>query len=248
MIEMKEGVFMRILIVDDEEPARSELNYEIEKILQEAVIEEASSGGEALQMAVQKKYDVVFVDVQMTDIEGTVIARTLKKIDSEVQIIMATAYEDYAVEAFDIDVTDYILKPFDPSRVKRALERSEQNIKRETNFQGEGNHRIAVMADKKNIIIDIRKIIYIETEQRNCLIHTKREQYKVSQSIGWFEQKLSPRGFFRCHKGILINLNYVTEIVTSFHNAVSVKMEGMGDLEIPVSRNKIHELKQLFSA
>lgn len=238
---------MKILVVDDEAPGRGELVYEIRETIPEAEIDEAQNGEEALNLADRKKYDIAFVDVQLGDVKGTVLARTLKQLNPEIQIIMATAYEQYAVEAFEIDVTDYLLKPFAPERVAKALSRAQEHMREPKNGQEKEAHKISLMTENKTLVMSIQKIIYIETDQRNCIVHTKKGSYKVSQSIGNFDQRLSERGFFRCHKSFLINLNYVTEIVTSFHNAMSVKMEGMGDLELPVSRSKVKELKNLYS-
>ena len=102
---------MRIAVIDDERPARSELRHQLTEFLPEAVIEEGESGAQALQMAGEDRIDLFFLDINLGDINGTVLVNALKNMQPEAKVIFVTAYSEYAVKAFELGVEDYIMKP-----------------------------------------------------------------------------------------------------------------------------------------
>ena len=112
---------MRIAVVDDERPARSELKHQILQLLPEAQVDEGENGAQALEMAGEERYDIFFLDINLGDINGTVLVNALKNMQPEMKIIFVTAYSDYAVKAFELEVDDYILKPFDRRRLEKML-------------------------------------------------------------------------------------------------------------------------------
>lgn len=114
---------MRILVIDDERPARKELIHQILDLFPESEIQEADSGSSALERISSRSFDLLFVDINLNDMEGTTLAGAARKILPGAQIVFATAYSQYAVKAFELGVNNYILKPFDPERVKRVLEK-----------------------------------------------------------------------------------------------------------------------------
>lgn len=118
---------MRILVIDDERPARKELIHQILELLPESEIQEADSGSVALECISSQPFDLLFVDINLNDMEGTTLAGAARKILPQAQIVFATAYSQYAVKAFELGVNNYILKPFDPDRVKRVLEKCQKD-------------------------------------------------------------------------------------------------------------------------
>ncbi len=114
---------MRIAVIDDERPARSELKHQLLKLLPDALIEEGESGAQALEMAGEGEYDLFFLDINLGDINGTVLVNALKKMQPDMKIIFVTAYSDYAVKAFELGVEDYIMKPYDQRRLMKMLQR-----------------------------------------------------------------------------------------------------------------------------
>ena len=111
---------MRIAIVDDERPARSELRHQIQELLKEAEIVEGDSGAAALQLAGDGKYELFFLDINLGDISGTVLVNAIHNMQPQAKIIFVTAYSEYAVEAFELGVEDYVMKPFDQKRIQKV--------------------------------------------------------------------------------------------------------------------------------
>jgi len=233
---------MKVLIVDDERPARSELSYLIQKYKKDSEIFLASSGAEALEIQKENAPDLAFIDIDLTDTKGTILARQMKEESPNLEVVFATAYNNYADKAFEIEALYYILKPFDDEKVVHALKKYDKI----TSFKPVTVEKLSIPNDKKTKLIDIKEIVYIETDNRHCIIHTKAKEYKGSLSLNICEQKLRGKNFFRIHKSFLINLEYVEEIYTYFQNTTCVKLKGYENKVIPVSRGKLKELKQLF--
>ncbi len=208
---------MRIAVIDDERPARSELKHQLLELLPESVIEEGESGEQALEMAGEKRYDLFFLDINLGDIKGTVLVNALKNMQPDMKIVFVTAYTEYAVKAFELGVEDYIMKPYDQRRLQKMLKRcgcekprieeSGRNAVRDT------VKRIAINTEGKTIYEEVRNIVYIETYDRGCLIHTAENEYYERKMIREYETKLGDMGFFRSQKSYLINLEKVKEQV-----------------------------------
>ncbi|WP_066457119.1 LytR/AlgR family response regulator transcription factor [Anaerotruncus rubiinfantis] len=242
---------MRIAIIDDERPSRSELKHLILQTLPDAEIDEADSGAEAVELVSGKKrYDALFVDVHLGDMEGTTLSLMLKKLQPHAQIVFATAYDAYAVKAFEIDAADYIVKPFDPKRVAQALAKIQGRLAPSCAPEppkGEAAlGKLSILCEKRMVLVDIPSIAYIETDTRSCVLHTKDGDYTSAQPLGYFEKKLVPAGFFRSHKSYLINLEYVTEIYPWFNGMLCVKLRGYENENLPVSRKNVKSLKEIF--
>jgi DNA-binding LytR/AlgR family response regulator len=245
---------MKIAIVDDERPSRSELRHLICDCFAEAEIMEAASGEEAMELFLKEDFDLIFMDINLGDIDGTTLAAMAKKAQPNVEIVFATAYNNYAEKAFDIDALNYILKPFDPKRIEQTLQRYMKKRTKGCVVKEMGKEeekvpisKISITCDKKMILVDISDIVYIETGNRACIVHIKGKSYTAACSMNSFEERLKENGFFRIHKSYLINLKYVIEIYPWFNNTTCVKMQGYEKEVLTVGRNQIKELKQLFS-
>lgn len=238
---------MRVAIIDDEKPSRSELSYLIEKELPSVAITEFSSGEEVLDSISKESYDLFCIDINLGDINGITLATTIRKIIPNAEIVFATAYNNYADKAFEIDAMYYLLKPFSEIKVRQMIERYKlKQDKNKRKNEEETVSRISLFIDKKFIMLDIEDIIYIESENRGCLVHTKKDSYKDNNTLNFFEDKLQDKGFFRIHKSFLINLKYIFEIHPWFNNTYCIKLEGFKDVLLPVSRNQIKDLKRIL--
>lgn len=235
---------MKIIIIDDERPSRSELKYLIMLYREEAEIVESNSGAEAMKSVVTQSFDLAFVDMNLGDMEGIVLAEMMKRSHPDMEIVFATAYNNYAEQAFAIDVLHYILKPFTKEKVEQALIKYDK--KKANSIKLALVSKLPIPYDKKTILVDIDDIAYIETYQRRCMIHTVHKSYIGTGSLNSYEQKLKGVSFFRIHKSYLINLNYVIEMYAWFQNTTCVKIKGYEDKIIPVSRSKLKDLKHLF--
>ncbi|MBT9775644.1 response regulator [Clostridium sp. MCC353] len=236
---------MKIAVIDDERPARRELIHQILEHVPDSDIMEADSGAGALELLSAQSFDLLFIDINLNDMEGTTLAAAAQKMMPKAQIVFATAYSQYAVKAFELGVSNYILKPFDPERVKRVLEkcRKEMEAPRTPLLQSD---KLAINTNKKILLVDIHQIVYLETEGRGCIIHTAAGDYTDNQLLGEFEKKLASHSFYRIHKSYLVNLNYISELFPWANNSLAVKMQGFEQNILPVSRDKVKNLRQLL--
>lgn len=241
---------IKIAVADDERPARSELIYQLRESVEDVKIWEADSGAKILNLVVEQEFDILFLDINLGDIQGTALIKALKNIRPDMRIIFVTAYSEYAAEAFELEVEDYIMKPFSPKRLSRILDRwlpkeKEEETKDET-VKESPLRRLAISCDGKTVFEKISDIVYIETCNRGCMIHTVKQDYYEGKMIGEYEKKLEGKRFFRCQKSYLINLDRVKEVFPWKNNAFGLKMQGYESEILPVARDKTKMLRQLL--
>lgn len=233
---------MKIAVIDDERPARKELIHQILTILPDSQIEEAESGGAALLLFSQHSFDLLFLDINLNDMEGTTLAAAAKRMLPKARIVFATAYSQYAVKAFELEVDNYILKPFDPDRVRQVLLKCQKDSKPSL-FSS--NH-LAIHVNRTIILLDISQIVYIETCLRHCILHTVSKDYTENQLLGEYEKRLTSHSFYRIHKSFLVNLNYIEEMFPWCNNSMGIKMQGFDKNILPVGREKVKPLRDLI--
>ena len=258
---------MKIAVIDDERPSRKELIHQILSVMPDSLIEEADSGSNALELISSRPFDLLFVDINLNDMEGTTLAAAARRILPDAQIVFATAYSQYAVRAFGLGVNNYILKPFDPDRVRRVLEKCCHDLNLSKGAAAVSGTaavpgpaavsgpaaapvlspaRMAINVNRTIVMLDIPQIVYIETSGRSCIIHTATRDYTENQLLGEYEKRLAPHGFFRIHKSYLVNLGYITEMFPWANNSLAVKMQGFEKEILPVGREKVKNLRQLL--
>lgn len=244
---------MRYAVIDDERPSRSELRHLILAYQPDAEIDEADSGQRAIELADKGDYDAFFVDVHLGDMTGTTLSLMLKKLFPGVRIVFATAYNEYAVKAFDMDAVDYLMKPFDPARVAHALEKlaaarvlPQRPAESEPPEPQGAMRKLSISCDKRVVLLEIDDVAYIETDDRCCVLHTKTGDYTSTQPLSYFEKKLALAQFFRSHKSYLINLQYVIELSPWFNGMSCVKLRGFEKENLPISRKQVKALKEIF--
>lgn len=237
---------MKIAVFDDEKYSREELIYQIRQVLPDADIREAASGADAIEAVEQETFDLLFIDVRLGDIMGTTIAALVRKLMPHAQIVLATAYSEYAVKAFEVGVDNYILKPFDPKRVQQVLELCQAELRR-SDDHGPEMTKIAVTVNRHTTLIDVADIVYIETSSsgRHCVIHTPDKEYTSTQSLSGFETKLAPHGFFRIHKTCLVQLSRIQDIFPWSNNGFALHMQGFSAV-LPIGRDRIKPLREKF--
>lgn len=241
---------IKIAVIDDERPARRELVRQIQGVVPDCMIREADSGAEALQLINREDdFDILFIAINLNNREGMTLAETAKKLLPGAKIVFATAYSQYAVKAFEMEIDDYILKPFDPERVRHVLEKC---IRSEMQEQEEKKTavtvpRIPVPVNHGIRFLDVDQIVYAETQGRGILLHTKTGSYDVSQLLGDLEKKLQPYGFFRIHKSYLVNLECITELFPWSCNGLALKLKGYENTILPVGRERLKMLKQILN-
>jgi len=233
-----------ILVVDDERYAREELTYLLGKFPRVQVIGEAESGEAAILKALQLHPDVVFLDVEMPKMNGIEVAKTLSELKKVPLIIFATAYPQFAAEAFRINAVDYLLKPYDERQLEQTIERIEKTLYPALTVDSmEKLGKLAIETGGDIDYILPQNILYIYRDDKVTKIITQTDEYDVRTTLKELESRLVPFSFFRIHKGYLVNLKYVSRLTPWFNGAYQLELEGLGE-KLSVSRNYVKDLRQ----
>jgi DNA-binding LytR/AlgR family response regulator len=244
---------MNFLIVEDEEPAQKELRFLIESYAGTVQCREAKNGREALELVRTNKFDAAFIDINLGDLDGIALARELLELQPGLKIVFATAYDAYALKAFELHALDYLLKPFEPHRVAMALSRIQNDPLLSPGASAIGIQRMAEKIRKLSlwngdriILIDIAEIVFIATSGRSCRICTLKNVFTSGQPLGYFEQKLHDGDFLRVNRSYLANPEHILEILPWFNHSYLIKMRKYEQEEIVISRSKIKYFRLLF--
>ncbi|XKI14391.1 Response regulator transcription factor [Sporosarcina sp. ANT_H38] len=235
---------IRTLIVDDERYAREELSYLLGQFPDIQVVGEAESGESAILKALQLLPDVVFLDVEMPKMNGVEAAKTLVGLKKVPFIIFATAYPQFAAEAFRINAIDYLLKPYDEEQLKQTIERIKKVVY--PPLAADNREKLGKLAVEAGGEIDYilpQDILYMYRDEKVTKIITRTNKHEVRITLKELESRLIPFSFFRIHKGYLVNLNYVSRLTPWFNGAYQLELEGL-DEKLSVSRNYIKDLRQ----
>ncbi len=246
------------ILVDDELPALEELAYFLREQGDFNVIDVYTDPVKALSQIVLDEPDVVFLDINMPEMDGFTLAEQLLKLRRRPLIVFVTAYDQYAVQAFSLNAVDYVLKPILKERFEKTLDRLRSLISGRTDNPLEpvelmlAAHRsvhpvtkLPLWKDNRIHLIMPSKIIFCEATEEGTVIHVPKETYVSQDSLGQLEDVLGSEKFFRCHRSFLINLDMVETIVPWFNNTYAVKLCGVAE-EIPVSRRNIKAFKAYF--
>lgn len=248
---------LKILIADDELPARNKMKRMLDALEVASEIWEAENGLQALEQIRINQPDLVFLDIEMPGKTGLEVAEELAE-DAPL-IIFATAYNEHAVKAFEVNAMDYLLKPFNQERlsasIQRALKNGHQGLDKEKiqsvkepNDAAEGvmpfSNKIPVPNRDRYKLIDYEEVVCIEIEDRNVRLFTKDKSYLLNHSLETFEKRLPSESFFRVNRSTIINFSQVKEIVIWFGNRFKIIMSN--DKEIISSREKTKILKHVL--
>jgi two-component system, LytTR family, response regulator LytT len=275
------------LIIDDEQLARDELRYLLDSVGDVEVVAQGSNGIEAVNLIEEHHPDLVFLDVQMPGLDGfAVIQRLVERnrlrngganAEPLPQIVFATAYDQYAVRAFDVNAVDYLLKPFDRSRVTAAVERARARMTagahavaeaasgpQPTSSQidallrllnrSQGPERAAppsklvVQAQSRLLLVDQDDICFAAIDEGVIRIITRGfEGQSKCRTLEELQELLDPVRFWRAHRGFLVNINHIREVVPWFKSSYQLRMNDKQQTEIPVSRAQTKRLRELFN-
>jgi two-component system LytT family response regulator len=232
------------LIIDDEKLARELLREFLETFPQIEIIGECNKGTDAVEQINKLKPDMIFLDVQMPGMNGFDV---LDEIEHEPYVIFTTAYDQYAIKAFERNAVDYLLKPLDQERFKLAVERALKRKKMESSNledllgglrtvapRASYDSHIFVQKSEKLFNLPVEEIIYLEASGDYTVISTKNDQFVSSSGIGKLEEIMNPDTFIRVHRSTIVNVNYLKEIERHFNGGMIVKMQN--GKSFPVSR------------
>jgi two-component system, LytTR family, response regulator len=259
---------LRTVLVDDEQLAREELGYLLGQVGGVEVIGQAGNGVEALATIERLHPDLVFLDVQMPGLTGFEVARRMLDGGPISQIIFVTAYDQHAIEAFEVNAVDYLLKPVDQARLEVALQRARRRISFDRHLDRE-NGTGSVSADQLEKIVELvterqsrRERLAIKVGERFLLVHADEILYAsladdsitvvTNQHVGTsnyrtldeLQARLDPAVFWRVHRSHLVNINKIKEIVPWFSRNYILRMKDEKATEIPVSRTQTRRLRE----
>jgi two-component system response regulator LytT len=232
---------LKALVVDDEAPARSELRYLLAEAGGVEVIGEAGSAAEALQLIRALAYDVVFLDIDMPGLSGMQLAEALGELDRQPSIVFVTAYSEHAVKAFEVEAADYLVKPVEVPRLRRAIERLSPA---EPIPGGARVERIPVEKAGKKLLLSVEEIFHVMAKDDYSYLFTDGERYLSTLSLAQLETRLEPRGFFRVHRRFLVNLSQIKEVVPMYGGTLLLTLKDRASTQVPVSRRRVPSLKR----
>ncbi len=239
---------MKCIIVEDEFPAREELKFYLEK-KQMKLKGEFSNSQDALIYMNSNEVDVVFLDINMSGLDGISLARVLQQFQVKPKIVFTTAYKQYAAEAFELEAFDYLLKPYTEERISRCISKllldycSEESVANSSVCQ---YNKITLWAGNKMVVVEMNQILFVEACERESKVFINDNKVLMSKlAISKFEQILPKENFFKSHRSYIVNVEYIKEIIP-WSNSTYMLRIGKSKRNIPVSRNKLKEFRKIM--
>ncbi|MGD0577487.1 MAG: LytTR family DNA-binding domain-containing protein [Bryobacteraceae bacterium] len=242
------------VVADDEAPALDELVFLLRGFSEIEVVATAHNGPEAVAMIEQHEPDLVFLDVQMPGLDGLGVINKLRADHAPMpSFVLCTAYDQYALEAFRLEVLDYLLKPVDRERLSLTVERvRRQMLDTEpptagAAAAGPARNKIVVRTGGRNLIVDVADIIYATIDDGLITVATTTTEGQASfKTIEEMQANLDPAVFWRAHRSYLVNINQIKEVIAWFKSSYQLRMNDKKNSEIPVSRVQTRRLRELF--
>ena len=259
---------LRAVLVDDEQLARDELGFLLGQVGGVEIIGQAGNGVEALTTIDKLQPDVVFLDVQMPGLTGFEVARRMLDTQALPQIIFVTAFDQHAIEAFEVNAVDYLLKPVDPARLEMAVDRARRRISIDCKLDlgeaapgfvqaqiekivqlvAERQHRrdrLAIKVGERFMLVQAEEIVYASLADDGIVVvtlkHSGTSNYRTLDEL---QERLDPGVFWRVHRSHLVNINKIKEIVPWFSRNYILRMKDAKSTEIPVSRTQTRRLRE----
>ena len=261
------------LIIDDEPLARQELQYLLERAGGVEVLAQGTNGIEAVELIRAHKPDLVFLDVQMPGLDGFGVLKKL--LDRKVplpQVVFATAFNQYAVRAFEVNAVDYLLKPFDRKRVMQTIEKAMARlatpaesaslnqeaaakldallrlVEEQVQPPKANSGKVIVRAQSRLLLVDQREICFASIEEGTITVVTRTvEGHSNCRTLEELMDQLDPETFWRVHRSYVVNIQHIREVVPWFKSSYQLRMDDVQKTEIPVSRAQTKRLRELFN-
>lgn len=254
---MTSSAALTAVVADDEQLAREELCFLLGQIEGIEVVGQAANGVEALAEIERWEPDVAFLDVQMPGLTGFEVARKLMERRAELALVFVTAFDRRAVEAFEVNAVDYVLKPVEPARLEQAVQRARRRrgegaplgdqldrLVRMMSEQKERRSQIAVKADERFLLVQTDDVIYASLVGDSITIVTGQVSGTSNyRTLDELQARLDPETFWRVHRSHLVNINKIKEIVPWFSRNYILRMTDTKATEIPVSRSQTRRLR-----
>ncbi len=253
---------IRVLIVDDEAPARDRLKRllaDIEgpvlsRVEGVELIGQAEGGVQAVEMIERERPDLVLLDIQMPGLDGFGV---IEALEDPPPVIFVTAYDEYAIRAFEVNALDYLLKPFSRERLEKAVRRAQEALAEEQDFamrlgplleslatQGRYLTRLAVRDQDRIRVLDVDEMDWIGIEGEQVIVHVGDRAYLIRRTLTELEARLDPAHFFRAHRSAIVNLSRVKEVIPWFKGSHKLRLTTGAEVEL--SRARARALRKIL--
>jgi len=250
---------LKTIVVDDEQLARDELRYLLEQLGGVEIVAQAGNGVEALRVIEEYQPDLVMLDVQMPGLTGFEVARRVFDAGLESQLVFVTAYDQYAIDAFEVNAVDYLLKPVEPERLATAVERVRKRLaaekpRKEADLEPllqmladrqARREQLAIKVEERFLLVQTDEVVHASVEDDQIRVVTNSlsgtSNYRTLDEL---QARLDPAVFWRVHRSHLVNINKIKEIVPWFSRNYILKMKDAKGTEIPVSRSQTRRLRE----
>ena len=253
------------IIIDDEKLARDELQYLLQSIPDVTIVGQGANGLEAVSLIREHNPDLVFLDVQMPGLDGFgVIKKLLDKKAIIPQVVFATAFDQYAVKAFEVNAIDYLLKPFDKKRVAQAVQKARRNLEAapvpdsdakldslvrmlESQANRSPRSKVLVRSAGRMFLVDQKEICFASIDEGIISVATQSlEGQSNCRTLEELLSSLDANLFWRAHRSYVVNINRIREVVPWFKSSYQLRMDDRKQTEVPVSRAQTKRLRELF--
>jgi two-component system LytT family response regulator/two-component system response regulator LytT len=255
---------VKVLVVDDEQLAREELCYQLQRIGEIELVGQAANGLEALSAVDRLDPDLIFLDIQMPGLSGFEVARRLVEREQDAPaMVFVTAFDQHAIEAFEVNAVDYLLKPVEPGRLEQAVDRARRRIDGGRHGNGPAlndqleqivkmmagrqvrRDQVAIKVGERFMLVQAEEIIFASLADESINIVTGQvagtSNYRTLDDL---QARLDPEVFWRVHRSHLVNINKIKEIVPWFSRNLILRMKDAKGTEIPVSRAQTKRLRE----
>lgn len=241
---------LNALIVEDEYLAREELSFMIREHSTINVLASVEDGLEAFRFLQEHEVDVIFLDINIPSIDGLLLAKNLRKSSRPPLIVFVTAYKEFAVEAFELEAFDYILKPYNEPRIINLLHKLENQAAQPAppapaSVQPAPVRTVNLNKGESIIVTPCEDIYYAEADEKLTWVYTASDRFMMSMTLSEFIARLPAEGFFRCHRSYCVNIQKIREIAPWFNSTYLLKLYDL-KAEIPVSRSHTKAFRQLM--
>jgi len=255
---------LKALIVDDEYPARQELRHMLSNFDNVEIVGEATNAQEALALVKALDYSVLFLDIEMPGMNGLELGEAIQDLPNKPYVIFVTAYDEYAVKAFEVNAVDYIVKPIEEERLKKAVDKVAALLKQENGVakgsggdgmqkgiddEGGGQLKVDRLPAEKNgktFLVNETDIFCAFTENDSVYIKTNDDKLYTRFTLKELQARLNPKIFFRTHRCYLVNMQKVKEIIPFFNGTYNLVLEDKDRSEVPVSRAQAKKLRKII--
>lgn len=244
---------MKALVVDDEEPAREELTWMLEQLEDVEVVGQATDAGEAREcLDGSSAIDLLFLDIDMPGVGGMRLAELISEMpdDDRPLIAFVTAYDEHAIDAFEVDAIDYLLKPVRLERLRKTVEKARTRLEAPSRAADEDSEasnrpleRISVEDRGVYRVVPIEDVLFFEAQEGVVAAATRADRYVTEFSLKFLEQNLSPDAFFRCHRSYIVRLDAIESIAPWGAGTYRLMLSDDEELSVPLARSRAGELK-----